>query len=693
MENRVNLLRQLASVLCSEDRLLLCCARLTLDEGSRQTLATLLRTKLDWEKLLNRSIAQGVTPLLYKHLRHKPEWWRGIPQFACDRLEKLYYHNVHRNGVLRRELGAVLAILQEAEIPVMVMKELHLLQTVYIDPGLRPLGDLDLLIRREDFETARNLLGHAGYQPVLHRNPYKERYGFGYHLINPEKNIWLDLQWNLCQREWQDAPGSGKFRPPIQQIWQRATVEQMEGHRVWKKSWEDLLWHLCVHAEGHYWGELIQFCDVAAVIQWCGRDLDWSYLAATATATGLEASLYCTLRRVHEIWNVAIPEEVFQQLRPAYLPFEVYSATFDALVMLYTFLDEAANDPALPPSALEEWEHVARETAEQNHLAYETITAALQHLSRTGFVPIVCMNQEPERFWPHRRLRPFGEVAIIVASEAATNGTLETPIKAMDGNAVQLKLHQGSDRLKKILQTPIASNVSARERFKKIFSTPRQQPNTVSIYPLAVEEILLVLCQRFFHAVSWRDFSVLAEFLVEARHRLEWPVFWELAQEQRLAHAAVTGLLCVHELTRLEIPAAAFAPMKVLPQPQAISLCTVTIGEPFRPAELRNGVNAMIRFAVLPSWRERRQYLVNILRQLAPQSGTIRRLYLLAANVAKFVAQWYRHRAEKASQDQPAVLANAYWLETTNNAIENLPLPLTGKIMQREVEPTALDKF
>ncbi|MGH7598202.1 MAG: nucleotidyltransferase family protein [bacterium] len=685
-------MQQFASVLSPEDRVLLCCTRLTLDEGSRQTLATLLHTTLDWEKLLNRSIAQGVTPLLYKHLRYKPEWWRGIPKFACDRLEKLYHHNVQRNGVLQRELEAVLAILHEADIPVMLMKELHLLQAIYVDPGLRPLGDLDLLVRREDFEAAKNLLGQAGYHPALRHNPYKERYGFGYHLINHEKNIWLDLQWNLCQREWQDAAGSGKFRPPIQQIWQRATVEQIGGNRVWKKSWEDLLWHLCVHAEGHYWGELIQFCDVAAVIQCCGRDLDWSYLATTATAAGLEASLYCTLRRVHEIWNVAIPEEAFQQLRPAYLPFEVYSATFDVLVMLYTFLDEAANDQALPPNALQGWECVARETAGQNHLAYAAITAALQRLSRAGFAPIACMNQEPERTWPHLRLHPLGEVVIIVASDAATNKNLEASLNAMDGNAIRFKLQQEPDRLKKILQTPVANTISGRQQFKKIFSVQRQQLNTVSIYPLADEEILLVLCQRFFRSTSWRDFSVLAEFLVDARHRLNWPVFWDLAQEQRLAHAAVMGLLYIHELTRLEIPAAAFAPMEVLPPP-AISLYTVTSGEPFKPAELRNGVNAIIRFAVLPSWRERRQYLANFLRQLAPQSGMIRRLYLLTAKAAKFLTQWHRHRAEKASQDQPALLANAYWLETTQNAVENLPLPLASKIIQFEAESTELGKF
>ena len=220
MEIQKRMMHKFPSALNPAARVLLSSARLTLDEQSRQTLDELLRTALDWEALINHAVGHGVAPLLYWHLSKKPEWWRGIPKPACDRLEGLYHHNVRRNELLLRELDWLLAVMHEANIPIMLMKELHLLHTLYHEPGLRPLGDLDLLVRREDFACAQFLLRETGYQPALRRNPFKDRYGFGYHLINHEKGIWIDLQWNLCQREWAgEAGGSGKFRPPIQQIW------------------------------------------------------------------------------------------------------------------------------------------------------------------------------------------------------------------------------------------------------------------------------------------------------------------------------------------------------------------------------------------------------------------------------------------------------------------------------------------
>ena len=663
------------SALSPENRVLLHSARLALDESSRQNLDELLRTELNWDELISRANAQGVTPLLYWHLSKSPAWWRGIPKSACDRLSALYHHNVRRNGMLLHELDSLLAMMQDADIPVMLMKELHLLQAIYPEPGLRPLGDLDLLVRREDFERAKFLLQEAGYQPDLHHNPFKDRYGFGYHLINREKGVWIDLQWNLCQREWTGAnDGPGKFRPPIQKIWERALVDG----RVWKKSWEDLLFHLCVHAEGHGLGELIQFCDIAAVVQRCGRGLDWNDLIETTRAASMEASLYCTLHLINKIWSVAIPAEVLKQLRPAYLPFDIYRATFGPLVMLYTFLDEATNDPAVSPAALQQWERVTRETAAQNHRAYEVIDAAMVGLAHADFAPIALLRQEPERTLPHIRLRPLGEMAILVASNnrnESVDKKFEAQLNAIGAETIQFQLRPEPDLLKQFLSRSATPTLSTRQQLKKIFFTTRPQPETISIYPLSPEEILSVLCHRFSRSAAWLDFSAMVEFLRDAGAQIHWPVFWDKVQEHGLANAAATSLLCISELTRLEIPTAALAPVEILPNRLPLSQYAVAVVETLSPPELQNAVQAAIRFLALPSWQERRKYFAHLTKASYPESETIGRL---VAGVKLFF-QW-RH-AKKLS------LAAVYWLEMPRVAEENLSSsPVTAKKIHPEVE-------
>jgi len=667
------------SALSPESRVLLHSARLALDESSRQNLDELLRTELNWDELICRANGQGVTPLLYWHLSKSPAWWRGIPKSACDRLAALYHHNVRRNEMLLSELHELLAMMQEADIPIMLMKELHLLQTIYPEPGLRPLGDLDLLVQREDFERARFLLQEAGYKPELRHNPFKDRYGFGYHLINREKGVWIDLQWNLCQREWAGENESrGKFRPPIQKIWERALPDHLAGRRVWKKSWEDLLLHLCVHAEGHGFGELIQFCDIAAVIQRCGRVLDWKYLIETARAANLDASLYCTLRLVNEMWSVAIPEEVFKQLQPAYRPFEIYQATFGPLVMLYTFLDEAANDPAVSPAASQEWERVTRDTVEQNRRAYEVMDAAMTYLAHAGLAPIALMSREPERTLPHVQLRPLGETAIIVAANACSgvvDKKLEAQFNAIGAETIRFQLRLEPDLLKRFLSRFETPTLSTRQRLKKIFFAARPQSETISIYPLSPEEIFLVLCRRFNRSAAWLDFSAIVEFLRNARNQPNWPVFWDKAQEHGLANAAATSLLCVHELTRLPILAAALAPLEIIPNRLPLSQYAVAVVETLSPPELQDAVQAALRFLALPSWQERRKYFARLTQVSNPESGTISRL---VAGVKLFF-QW-RH-AKKLS---PAAV---YWLEMPRVAEENLSSsPVTAKKIHPEVE-------
>lgn len=669
------MMNKLPSALSPENRLLLHGARIALDESSRQNLDELLRAELNWGELIDRANAQGVTPLLYRHLSKNPVWWRGIPRFACERLIALYQHNVRRNEMLLRELRELLAMMQQADIPIMLMKELHLLHTVYPEPGLRPLGDLDLLVWREDFARTQRLLHDAGYRPALRRNPYKDRYGFGYHLINRDKGVWIDLQWNFCQREWSGE--SGNFRPPIEKIWERAAA----ANGVWKKSWEDLLWHLCVHAEGHGFGELIQLCDIAAVIQRCGHALDWNYLIETTRAANTGASFYGALRLVNEMWRVAIPEEVFNRLQPAYLPFDVYQTVFGPLVMLYTFLDEAANDPAVSrlDGTLQEWERVTQATVTQNRRAYERIDAAMAHLAQANFAPIALMHKEAERTLPHLRLRPRGEMAILIASNessAEIAKKLEVQFNAIENETIQFQLRPEQDLLKQLLRRSATTALSTRRQIKKIiFSTP-PRPETISIYPLAREEILLLLCQRFSRSAAWLDFSVLIEFLRNARNQLEWPVFWDKAREHELANAAATSLLCVAELTRLEIPAAALAPIEILPNRPLLPQYAIASVETLSTPELQNAVQAAIRFLALPSRQERRKYLAQLINASPPRTGLIRRLL----GAAKLFGQW--RRSKKKS---PAAV---YWLETPRAEKGNLlPLPASRATVQPKIEP------
>src|SRR5204863_7062817 len=71
-----------------------------------------------------------------------------------------------RNLLLLHELGLCLQQLSAARVEVIVLKGAALAQAVYRDLSLRPMGDVDLLVRRADVATTTHLLAQQGYVPV-----------------------------------------------------------------------------------------------------------------------------------------------------------------------------------------------------------------------------------------------------------------------------------------------------------------------------------------------------------------------------------------------------------------------------------------------------------------------------------------------------------------------------------------------
>ena len=61
-------------------------------------------------------------------------------------MQKRYYHSLALNTLLLRELGQVQTALTGAGLRCLVLKGAALEATIYPEPGLRPMVDVDLLI-------------------------------------------------------------------------------------------------------------------------------------------------------------------------------------------------------------------------------------------------------------------------------------------------------------------------------------------------------------------------------------------------------------------------------------------------------------------------------------------------------------------------------------------------------------------
>lgn len=114
----------------------------------------------NWQSLLQQAELEGLTPLLNKHLSESesvyPAWVKRSLHLSCK-------HHCRQAEMRIQVLLELLALLRKNGIETLLLKGSALAYTLYPDPALRPMRDIDLLLRPEDAQRAHDLLKAGGF--------------------------------------------------------------------------------------------------------------------------------------------------------------------------------------------------------------------------------------------------------------------------------------------------------------------------------------------------------------------------------------------------------------------------------------------------------------------------------------------------------------------------------------------------
>lgn len=262
---------------------------------------------LDGQELARRALSEGVGPLLYGRLRG-----RGIlPPEAEEALRRAYYATAARNARLLSELETILHAL--APTPVLLLKGAALALAVYENPALRPMGDIDLLVRPGDVDAALEALAGLGYRPLQHEPaPDSTRTFENQVLLGKEGGTApLEVHWGLF-----DSPYYQEHLP-MDWFWQTAiplTAGTMPLRALGPAA---QLLHLCAHLVLHHGAgspRLLWLHDVAEVLARYQGAIDWPSLLSQARASELVGSLRRVLPRVAREWQAPIPAPILGEL-------------------------------------------------------------------------------------------------------------------------------------------------------------------------------------------------------------------------------------------------------------------------------------------------------------------------------------------------------------------------------------------
>lgn len=288
------------------DELLLYCLRVVPDEAGDGRIETL--SSSEWDVLVEEAGRYGVAPLLYHRLRtlHSKI---PVPANVLARLRYFYLQSAGRSMRLYHELGNVLRLLRQADIPVIVLKGAHLAEVVYGNRALRPMGDVDVLVHQDDLMRVEAVLLGMGYAPAeCHRQIAKDNCNFDYGL--PNREFFVEVHWNFL-------PSTYRFKMDIDGQWERSRQANIAGVEVSVLCPEDLLLYLCLHASKHLFEMgLKPLYDIFETIRYYGKEIDWKQVQLRGEQSGEAKCVYLTFRLARELSGASVPDDLMKAIKP-----------------------------------------------------------------------------------------------------------------------------------------------------------------------------------------------------------------------------------------------------------------------------------------------------------------------------------------------------------------------------------------
>jgi hypothetical protein len=214
---------------------------------------------------------------------------------------------------LAERLRATLATFADSQIEIVLLKGAALGLTVYPDFADRPMGDLDVLVRAEDLDRAREAARRAGWADAKEMYP-STRYERHFHapplLDASGTGVRLELHTELF------LPGH-RFGLSREDLLATATPLAGTPGRVLVASHLTNLLHTCLHFA---WSHMMRFgvwrmiSDVTRLTSQPG--VDWDAIVRYAREHRAASCCYWCLLLANTYGGADVPEEVLRKLAP-----------------------------------------------------------------------------------------------------------------------------------------------------------------------------------------------------------------------------------------------------------------------------------------------------------------------------------------------------------------------------------------
>jgi Uncharacterised nucleotidyltransferase len=285
------------------------CLRLRHDPGAIEAAREASRRlNVSSAALLEAIDRERIGPLLH----HTAGARALLPRAVAEAVRQSYRVTGARNVLLLRELRHCLHALAAAGVPAIVLKGAALADAVYRNASLRPMLDLDLLVRRRDIPAARRALEELGFAlDGIETHPgARAEHENELALSKPGPvPVSIDMHWSLVDSPYYQS------RMAMDWFWETARTLPIAGGPALTFGTEALLLHLSAHLILHHGGTgLLWWNDLIEVAAFERGRVDWLELCARARHYELRLAAREVLARLAAEWHVPVPSDVLGRL-------------------------------------------------------------------------------------------------------------------------------------------------------------------------------------------------------------------------------------------------------------------------------------------------------------------------------------------------------------------------------------------
>jgi len=287
----------------TEIRFLLYCLGLT--EGKNPLAEFEQLPEENWMAIIERAQTHKILPLLYYQLTQFNKDIQ-IPTSIISQLRRYYLHSSLENTQIFYDLSKILREANNNNIPIIILKGAALAELIYQKIALRPMYDLDLLVKSEDTRRFHELLLKLGWDCLQSGKLLDYNIAGDYCLGYKKNELAIDLHTKI-----EELPN---LNP-----WINAVPVEIDSNNTLVLGPDDLILYQCTHLYRHinidFFAELIKFYDIIQVLRKYKGKSNWDYIIQKSYANQCEHIIHCILSFIKTELGEDVSIDVLNRLK------------------------------------------------------------------------------------------------------------------------------------------------------------------------------------------------------------------------------------------------------------------------------------------------------------------------------------------------------------------------------------------